>query len=54
MAPIASIYWLAVTAGFLAWSFITSAWDRTWIVWPIAGVSFGLIMGIAKMLRSKG
>ncbi|MBO4819068.1 MAG: helix-turn-helix transcriptional regulator [Firmicutes bacterium] len=54
IAPIASIYWLAVTAGFLAWSFIADAWDRSWIVWPIAGVSFGIIMGIARMLRNKG
>ena len=53
IAPIASIYWLAVTAGFLAWSFITGAWDRTWIVWPIAGVAFGIVAGIARMLRDK-
>lgn len=53
IAPIASIYWLAVTAGFLAWSFITNDWSRTWIVWPIAGVCFGIVAGIAKMLRSK-
>ncbi|MBR0417251.1 MAG: helix-turn-helix transcriptional regulator [Firmicutes bacterium] len=53
IGPLASVYWLAVTAGFLAWSFITNAWDRTWIVWPIAGVSFGIVAGIARMLRSK-
>ena len=53
IAPIASIYWLAVTAGFLAWSFITDAWDRSWIIWPIAGVAFGIVAGIAKMLRNK-
>ena len=53
IAPIASIYWLAVTAGFLAWSFITGAWDRSWIIWPIAGVAFGIVAGIARMLRDK-
>lgn len=53
IAPITSIYWLAVTAGFLAWSFITNDWSRTWIVWPIAGVAFGIVAGIAKMLRDK-
>ena len=53
IAPIASIYWLAVTAGFLAWSFITNDWSRSWIVWPIAGVCFGIVAGIAKMLRGK-
>ncbi len=54
IAPIASIYWLLVTAGFLAWSFITMRWDRTWIVWPIAGVAFGIVAGVARMMRSKG
>ena len=53
IAPIASIYWLAVTAGFLAWSFISDAWDRSWIIWPIAGVAFGIVAGIARMLRDK-
>lgn len=33
-----SVYWLLVTAGYLAWSFITNSWDTTWIVWPVAGV----------------
>ena len=54
IAPIASIYWLAVTAGFLAWSFITNDWSRSWIVWPIAGVAFGIVAGVARMLRNKG
>ena len=54
IAPIASIYWLAVTAGFLAWSFITGDWSRSWIVWPIAGVAFGIVAGVARMLRNKG
>ena len=54
IAPVASIYWTAVTAGYLAWSFLSMEWHRTWIVWPIAGVAFGIISGIMKMMRSKG
>ena len=53
-AAITSIYWLAVTAGFLAWSFITNEWHRTWIVWPIAGVAFGIVTAVAKALRNRG
>ena len=44
-----SIYWLAVTAGYLAWSFITFEWHRTWIVWPIAGVSYGILCAVLRM-----
>ena len=52
-APIVSAYWLTVTAGYLAWSFWTGGWDRTWIVWPVAGVLFGAIMAIVSMIKKK-
>lgn len=40
---VATIYWLAATAIYLAWSFCTSDWERTWIVWPVAGVVYALV-----------
>ena len=46
------IYWSIVTAGYLAASFITNRWDRTWIVWPVAGVLYGVVGEIGK-LREK-
>ena len=45
------IYWGLVTAGYLAWSFITMDWSRSWIVWPIAGCAYGAIFAIMKALR---
>lgn len=48
---LSSIYWCAVTAGYLAWSFISKSWDKTWIVWPIAGVVFGLVLAVANAVR---
>jgi transcriptional regulator with XRE-family HTH domain len=50
---LSSIYWLIVTAGYLAWSFISGNWDRTWIIWPIAAVAYGAVFGITKALRQK-
>ena len=50
---LSTVYWCAVTAGYLAWSFISGDWHRTWIVWPIAGVCFGLVLAIARALRSR-
>ena len=47
------IYWLTVTAGYLAWSFITRNWQHTWIVWPIAAVAYGAVFGIARALRKR-
>ena len=50
---VSGIYWGLVTAGYLAWSFITMRWDRTWIVWPIAAVAYAAIFSIVKALSKK-
>ena len=50
---ISTVYWCAATAGYLAWSFLTNDWHVTWIVWPIAGVLYGLVLAIAKAVRKK-
>ena len=51
--PFNSIYWGLVTAGFLAWGFLGNAWERCWIVWPVAGVAYGAIYGIVSALRKR-
>ena len=51
--PLAAIYWCAVTAGYLAWSFISDSWDKTWIVWPVAGVLFALVLAVERALRDR-
>ncbi len=48
---LSGIYWGLVTAGYLAWSFMTNGWERTWIVWPVAAVAYGAVFGIVKALR---
>ncbi len=49
---IAGAYWLVVTAAFLAMGFLGN-WDRSWIIWPIAGVLFAVVMSIARALRRR-
>ena len=51
--PISSIYWCIVTAGYLGWSFYTMEWQMTWIIWPVAGVFFGVFEGIAHYIDKK-
>ncbi|MBQ9643764.1 MAG: helix-turn-helix transcriptional regulator [Lachnospiraceae bacterium] len=51
--PIAGIYWAVVTAAFLAYSFITRRWDQSWIIWPVAGVFFGAVAGVMRLLRTR-
>ena len=31
------VYWAVITAVYLAVSFLTSRWELTWIIWPVAG-----------------
>lgn len=50
---VSTIYWLSVTAVFLAWGFIQNAWNRCWIVWPIAGVVFGAVMAVCSLFEKK-
>ena len=50
-APFNRIYWGVVLTVFLALSFLTERWDRTWIVWPVASVAYGAIYGIVRALR---
>ncbi len=52
-APIAGIYWSVVTAGYLLYSFLTNDWGRSWIVWPVAGVAYGVVFGIAQVFGKK-
>lgn len=47
------IYWCLVTAVYLGWSFITMDWDKTWIIWPVAGVLCGAVVGIAAVFRKR-
>ena len=51
--PISSIYWCIVTAVYLGWSFYTMEWHRTWIIWPVAGVFYGVFEGIAHYMNKK-
>ncbi|MBQ9031296.1 MAG: hypothetical protein IJ106_07575 [Parasporobacterium sp.] len=53
-----SIYTRQLTAGivlaaYLAWSFISSSWDRSWIIWPVAGVAYGAFYAVIKAVHQK-
>lgn len=39
-------YWCLVTAIYLGVSFYSDRWDRTWIIWPVAGVLFAAVYSI--------
>ena len=54
-SPFAPVYWCIVTAIYLSISFLTGAWSRTWIVWPVAGCLFAAAEGIlAAQKKARG
>ena len=39
-------YWCLATALYLIWSFGFDAWEKSWMIWPVAGVLFAAVYGI--------
>ena len=48
---IAAIYWPVVVAAYLAWSFLSGDWHLSWVLWPVAGVLYAGLSGLAVALR---
>lgn len=47
------IYWCTAVALYLAVSFFSGHWSRTWILWPVAGVLFVAVNGIVRSIAQK-
>lgn len=50
---IATVYWMAATAIFLAYSFATDNWEHSWIVWAVAGVLYPALLAVVNLLPVK-
>ena len=50
---IGTVYWLLATAIYLGWSFLTSDWHITWLIWPIAGVLFAVVELVCNLVIDK-
>lgn len=54
MGFVPAIYWCITTAIFLAISLPNNSWDKSWVVWPVAGLLFAALMvGLRAFLASK-
>lgn len=43
---VASAYWCVIVAGFLAYSFLTNDWKRSWIIFAVGGVFYGAVAAL--------
>ena len=48
-----TVFWLVATAVYLIWSFVTSKWELTWIVWTVAAVLYAGAMCICNLIVDK-
>lgn len=48
-----TIYWSVVTAGYLAYSFISYKWHFSWIIWPVAAVLYPAVISIFASHKDK-
>lgn len=40
--PFITAFWILMTAIYLGYSLVTNKWDKSWIIWTVAGVSYVL------------
>lgn len=50
---IGTIYWCSVTAIYLAISFHRNNWNESWVIWPVAGVLFVVVLGFSSLLSKE-
>lgn len=53
-ASVGAVYWPIVVAIYLGVSFLTRAWNRTWIIWPCAGVLFAALCALVSAMKKRG
>lgn len=50
---VGTIYWLTAAAVYLGWSFLSNDWEITWLVWPIAGILFAIVMCLCNLAADR-
>lgn len=45
---VGGIYWPVIVAVYLLWSFAGDAWERSWLIFPIAGLIFAALINAIK------
>ncbi len=50
---VVTAYWMVATALYLVYSFVTNQWEYSWIVWPVAGVLFPVVLALCRLRERK-
>ncbi len=52
-SKITSIYWLSILAIYLFTGFYFTSWPQNWLIWPIAGIVFGIVAIIVELVETR-
>lgn len=50
ISKISGIYWLLTVGLYLTVSFVKFSWNTSWIIWPISGVLFAVVISVVKII----
>lgn len=50
---IACIYWPIVVLIYLAWSFFSDGWNKSWVIFPLAAILFAALLSIVYLWFSR-
>lgn len=48
-----SIYWMIIAFIYLTYSFLSNNWQQSWIIWPLAGIAYGILEAILSLKKKK-
>ena len=49
----ATIYWMTISFVYLAYSFMSNNWNQSWIIWPLAGIAYGIFEAVMSLKKKK-
>ena len=48
---VASVYWPCVVAAYFVWGAVFDQWDKSWVLFPVAGLLFGVFAAVRMATR---
>ena len=48
---VASVYWPCVVVAYFVWGAVFDQWDKSWVLFPISGLLFGVFAAARTSVR---
>ncbi len=49
---VSGVYWAVAITVFFVWGFLFDGWERSWVVWPVAGVLYFAVSSVLEYISS--